>query len=222
MKLPTLPDFFDTIENLTLRFTSCQMRPESRGAMDRARGAQSAIFRVHRQALAEIHASKEVPQLAEDEKAVRAGLRRSALTLLTGLALVLLQFPFSFHHYLPENLARLGWLFERFSEYPLVVEVRHSSWSQKDFYSFLHEHGVGFCNIDQPVIGHSVEPGEVATSKNGYVRLHAGRRYDTAVAALTIRVRRAMNATTTFIPRRSWNRGRPESAMWPIIRTPRS
>jgi uncharacterized protein YecE (DUF72 family) len=117
----------------------------------------------------------EETTLAEDEKAVRAGF--DVLRGAERLGAVLLQFPFSFHHTL-ENLARLRWLFERFRDYPLVVEVRHSSWSRKDFYDFLHGHGVGFCNIDQPVIGHSVEPGEVATSKTGYVRFH-GRRYDT-------------------------------------------
>jgi uncharacterized protein YecE (DUF72 family) len=43
---------------------------------------------------------------------------------------------------------------------------------------FLHESGVGFCNIDQPVIGHSLEPSKETTAAVGYVRLH-GRRYDT-------------------------------------------
>ena len=65
-----------------------------------------------------------------------------------------------------------------FGDYPLVVEVRHASWVQPDFYSFLHERGVGICNIDQPLIGRSIKPGERATSKVGYVRLH-GRRADT-------------------------------------------
>ncbi len=41
----------------------------------------------------------------------------------------------------------------------------------------LHERGVGFCNIDQPVIGRSIKPSERATARVAYVRLH-GRRYD--------------------------------------------
>ena len=93
------------------------------------------------------------------------------------LGAVLLQFPFSFHN-TPENLARLGRILGRFREYPLVVEVRHSSWAQPEFYHFLHERHVGICNIDQPMIGRSIKPGERATSAVGYVRLH-GRRYDT-------------------------------------------
>src|SRR5262249_33899119 len=61
---------------------------------------------------------------------------------------------------------------------PLVVEVRHASWKTNVFFGLLRERGVGFCNLDQPVIGRSLEPTAIATSAIGYVRLH-GRRYDT-------------------------------------------
>jgi uncharacterized protein YecE (DUF72 family) len=111
----------------------------------------------------------------DDEKAVRAGFE--PLLSAGKLAAVLLQFPFSFHH-TPETLARLRHLIEMFRDYPLVVEVRHSSWAKPEFYELLQERGVGFCNIDQPIIGKSLKPMERATSPIGYVRLH-GRRYDT-------------------------------------------
>lgn len=111
----------------------------------------------------------------EDEKAVRAGF--DPLREGGRLGAVLLQFPFSFHN-TPDNLARLKQILDAFREYPLVVEVRHSTWSKKEFYQWLHERGVGFCNIDQPVIGRSLSPSEQATSPVGYIRLH-GRRYDT-------------------------------------------
>ena len=110
-----------------------------------------------------------------DEKAVREGF-----DLLMGaekLGAVLLQFPFSFHN-IPENRDYLQKLVERFREYPLAVEVRHATWNDKRFYEMLHEAGVGFCNIDQPVIGKSIKPSERTTALVGYVRLH-GRRYDT-------------------------------------------
>jgi uncharacterized protein YecE (DUF72 family) len=58
------------------------------------------------------------------------------------------------------------------------VEVRHATWNDQAFYAMLHERGVGFCNIDQPVIGLSLKPSERATARTAYVRLH-GRRYDT-------------------------------------------
>ena len=42
----------------------------------------------------------------------------------------------------------------------------------------MRAHHAGFCNIDQPVIGRSIQPTERSTGPVGYVRLH-GRRYDT-------------------------------------------
>ena len=111
---------------------------------------------------------------AEDERAVRAGF--DVLRGAAKLGAVLLQFPFSFHR-TEENVAYLGKLLKRFSDYPLVVEVRHATWNDKAFYAMLHERGVGFCNIDQPVIGRSMKPTERATACVAYVRLH-GRRYD--------------------------------------------
>ncbi len=112
---------------------------------------------------------------AEDVKIVRAGF--DVLRDADRLGAVLLQFPFSFHNTAP-NLARLNHLLDEFAVYPLVVEVRHASWAKKEFYELLHQRGVGFCNIDQPVIGRSIQPSERVTSPIGYVRLH-GRRYDT-------------------------------------------
>jgi uncharacterized protein YecE (DUF72 family) len=111
---------------------------------------------------------------AEDESSVRAGFE--VLRDAGKLGAVLLQFPFSFHRD-EENTAYLTKLLKRFPDYPLVVEVRHASWNDQAFYAMLHERGVGFCNIDQPVIGRSMKPSERATGQVAYVRLH-GRRYD--------------------------------------------
>ena len=89
-------------------------------------------------------------------------------------------FCFSFHFLFiapSENAGYLRQLLKRFGDYPLVVEVRHASWNEKSFYAMLHDRGVGFCNVDQPVIGRSMKPSERATARVGYVRLH-GRRYD--------------------------------------------
>jgi uncharacterized protein YecE (DUF72 family) len=111
----------------------------------------------------------------EDETLVREGF--APLVAAKKLGAVLLQFPFSFHH-TPETVAYLKQLLDRFADYPLVVEVRHSTWNDKEFFAMLHSRGVGFCNIDQPVIGRSMKPTERSTARVGYIRLH-GRRYDT-------------------------------------------
>jgi uncharacterized protein YecE (DUF72 family) len=117
----------------------------------------------------------ETGATAEDERAVRAGF--DLLRDAGKLGAVLFQFPYSFHN-TSENLVYLKELLERFADYPLVVEVRHASWNKKDFDALLRERQVGFCNIDQPVIGRSIKPSGRRTSQVGYVRLH-GRRYDT-------------------------------------------
>jgi uncharacterized protein YecE (DUF72 family) len=112
---------------------------------------------------------------AEDEKLVRAGF--DVLRDAGKLGAALLQFPFSFRR-TAETFAYLDVLLRRFADYPLVVEVRHATWNVPEVFELLRERGVGFCNIDQPVIGKSLEPSARATSPVGYVRLH-GRRYDT-------------------------------------------
>jgi uncharacterized protein YecE (DUF72 family) len=112
---------------------------------------------------------------SEDERLVRAGF--DVLRAAGKLGAVLLQFPFAFHR-TTETLARLSELLKRFADYPLVVEVRHASWQTPETFALLAECNAGFCNIDQPIIGKSIEPSSKTTSPIGYVRLH-GRRYDT-------------------------------------------
>jgi len=112
---------------------------------------------------------------SEDERAVRAGL--DVLQKAGKLGAVLLQFPFAFHRD-GETTAYLAALLKRFADYPLAVEVRHATWNDPEVLALLREHQAAFCNIDQPVIGRSLEPSAETTSSIAYIRLH-GRRYDT-------------------------------------------
>jgi uncharacterized protein YecE (DUF72 family) len=92
------------------------------------------------------------------------------------LGCLLVQFPWSFKR---DAASRewLGDLVTAFGDFPLAVEVRHSSWNVPEFYASLRERGVGAVNIDQPVFRHSIKPGAEVTSSVGYVRLH-GRNYE--------------------------------------------
>jgi uncharacterized protein YecE (DUF72 family) len=110
----------------------------------------------------------------DDEKICKRGLE--PLATAGRLGALLLQFPWSFRN-TKENHEYLSGLCVQFAEYPLVVEVRHSSWNQPEVFARLREQGVGFCNIDQPVIGNSIPPSEHVTTPVGYVRLH-GRNYE--------------------------------------------
>ena len=111
----------------------------------------------------------------DDDRAVREGF--DVLHGAGKLGAVLLQFPFSFHRG-EQTTAYLEALLDRFQNYPLAVEMRHASWNDAEILAILREHRVAFCNIDQPIIGRSIEPGAAVTAPTAYVRLH-GRRYDT-------------------------------------------
>ena len=91
------------------------------------------------------------------------------------LGAVLLQFPWSFRR-TEVNSEWLGDVVQAFSVYPLVLEVRHSSWLASDFLRGLEETGIGFVNIDQPLYHDSIGPTAHVTSHVGYVRVH-GRNY---------------------------------------------
>ena len=110
---------------------------------------------------------------AADEKQVREGM--DALRNAGKLGALLLQFPWSFKNTDDERLY-LTKLLERFREYPLALEVRHSSWNNAQIYEWLEELAVGICNVDQPLFAKSIKPAAVTTSQIGYVRLH-GRNY---------------------------------------------
>jgi len=88
----------------------------------------------------------------------------------------LLQFPWSFRDS-PESRGLLASLGRWFGDLPTAIELRHGSWLGASTETFLAERGLAFCNIDQPVIGASMPPTEVASdSRLAYIRLH-GRNY---------------------------------------------
>jgi len=165
-----LAEFFDTIE-INTSFYHPMRREVAAHWVDRVASNPRFLFT----AKLWQRFTHEEGATTEEEKLAREGF--DVLQMAGKLGAVLLQFPFSFHN-TRENLIRMGKLLHDFREYPLVVEVRHASWARPEFYAFLHERGAGICNIDQPVIGRSIQPGERTTSAVGYVRLH-GRRHDT-------------------------------------------
>jgi uncharacterized protein YecE (DUF72 family) len=92
------------------------------------------------------------------------------------LGALLAQFPWSFRR-TPENRTWLARMADCFAGYPLVVEVRHTSWDRPEVFEGLRERGIAFCNIDQPVIGDSIGPSAHVTAPLAYVRFH-GRNYE--------------------------------------------
>ncbi len=125
-------------------------------------------------AVVESTSAKTIRYADKDEDLARAGLDSIAEEGMLGA--LLMQFPISFKN-TDENRDHLELLIRQFREYPLAVEVRHSSWQNAGTLRYFCEKGVAFCNIDQPQLGQAVKPSDEVTSNIGYVRLH-GRRYD--------------------------------------------
>jgi uncharacterized protein YecE (DUF72 family) len=168
--LPYLAEYFDTIE-----INSSFYRPPTE-AMTRSwvrRVAHNPRFRFTAK-LYRKFTHERGTATSEDERLFKRGVE--SLWEAGRLGAILIQFPWSFKN-TPEARAYMRELIERFHEYPLVIEVRHSSWNVEDIYRFLAERGVGFCNIDQPLLHRSLPPTSRVTAAVGYVRLH-GRNYE--------------------------------------------
>jgi uncharacterized protein YecE (DUF72 family) len=165
-----LAEYFDTIE-INTSFYHPMQADHAAQWIERVAGNPQFLFT----AKLWKKFTHEYDATLSDEREARAGL--DILHGAKKLGALLLQFPFSFHRE-PGNITYLEKLLKRFASYPLVVEVRHASWNIPATFNLLREHNTGFCNIDQPIIGRSLEPSMAATAPVGYVRLH-GRRYDT-------------------------------------------
>ena len=167
--LAYLARFFDTIE-----INSSFYRPitlsTAKSWAKRVADAEDFMFaaKLHR-----VFTHERGKATEADEKAVREGL--DALRSEGKLGAVLIQFPWSFKN-TDDDRVYLMKLLERFKDYPLVLEVRHTSWNNAQIYEWLEDVGVGICNVDQPLFAKSIKPADLATSPIGYVRLH-GRNY---------------------------------------------
>lgn len=177
-----LARFFDAIEINTSFYG--HIRPEWGHLWCRRAAAVNAEFRftakLHRSfthsplAVTEPTSAVSIRPNDEDERLAREGLESIAGENMLGALLI--QFPASFKN-TSLNREYLEQLLRQFIEYPRVVEVRHESWDQPETIAEFMRHDIGFCNIDQPRLGRSLESTEHVTSTVGYVRLH-GRNYE--------------------------------------------
>ncbi len=167
--LEYLARFFDTIE-INSSFYRPPVPTTTKSWATRVAENKNFVFtaKLHR-----VFTHERGKATKKDEKEYRQGM--DVLAKAGKLGSVLLQFPWSFKN-TPDDRIYLGNLLEKFSDYPLVLEVRHASWNTPDVYEWLEERGVGICNIDQPIFKKSIRPQAFTTSPVGYVRLH-GRNY---------------------------------------------
>ena len=93
------------------------------------------------------------------------------------LGCILMQFPWAFR-YTEENRKHLIEVRRTFHEFPLVAEMRHSSWTHEEALGTLIDHNIGFVNIDQAPYTKATAPTSLLTSAIGYVRLHGRNPLD--------------------------------------------
>jgi uncharacterized protein YecE (DUF72 family) len=167
--LAYLAQFFDTIE-INSSFYGPPTSSTTRGWLNRVIHNPNFVFTAK---LHQVFTHSRGKATAADEKAFREGIE--PLYEAGKLGGLLLQFPWSFKNTDDDRLY-LTHLLDRFKDYPLIVEVRHSSWNTPQVLESFEERGVGVCNIDQPLFSKSIKPAALSTSSTGYVRLH-GRNY---------------------------------------------
>ena len=167
--LEYLSRFFDTIE-VNSSFYRPPTVSTTKSWASRVAGNKQFTFTAK---LTRVFTHERGKATKEDEKLFREGM--DVLAKAGQLGSVLLQFPWSFKNEGDERIY-LANVLDRFREYPLVVEVRHTSWNKAEIYEWFEDRGVGICNIDQPVFAKSIRPAALTTSRVGYVRLH-GRNY---------------------------------------------
>ncbi len=93
------------------------------------------------------------------------------------LGCLLMQFPWTFR-YTEENREHLIAVRRAFHEFPLVAEMRHSSWMHEEALGTLVDYHIGFVNIDQAAYTKAMPPASLLTSSIGYVRLHGRNPQD--------------------------------------------
>lgn len=167
--LAYLAKFFDTIE-INSSFYRPPTASTTKSWARRVAGNPDFTFtaKLHR-----VFTHERGKATAADRKDFHEGME--PLREAGKLGALLLQFPWSFKN-TDEERTYLERLIEQFKDYPLIVEVRHTSWNTPGIYEELEERGVGICNIDQPLFSRSIKPSALTTSPLGYVRLH-GRNY---------------------------------------------
>ena len=173
--LAYLAEFFDAVE---VNATFYRIPPPSSAASWVKRTAHRPDFRFTVKlpgTFTHTRIGEQDNDLDEEERRFR-----SAIAPLQGagrLGAVLAQFRQSFHARAPEKEA-LESVLERFTDLPIVVEVRHASWGDGETLDLLRGRGVSFCNIDQPRLPSTLGPTSFVTGAVAYIRLHGRNSAD--------------------------------------------
>jgi uncharacterized protein YecE (DUF72 family) len=109
---------------------------------------------------------------ASDVDRVRAGL--DPLAAAGKLGALLAQFPASFHD-TPASREYLAWVLRTFQDYPVSVELRHGTWSDRhgETRELLNAFGAAWTQIDEPKFRFSIRQNWLPNTEGfAYMRLH--------------------------------------------------
>ena len=95
----------------------------------------------------------------------------SPLIRASKLAVVLIQFPFSFH-YTAAARRHLALVCNEFRGIPVAVEFRNNEWQKESVYRGLENFDVAFVNVDVPALQGLPKIESVVTSSISYIRFH--------------------------------------------------
>lgn len=163
-RLASISRMFDTVEINT----SFYHIPPARLARGWAGRIRNPTFRF----TAKLHRSFTHEKVYPPASAITA-FREFLEPLREGdrLGALLVQFPWSTRHD-EETIRRMKRIFTDFRGVPLVVEVRHASFSDPAFHEFALDHGVTVAEIDQPAHHDALSSEGVPTAELAYMRFH--------------------------------------------------
>lgn len=87
------------------------------------------------------------------------------------ISALLMQFPWRFN-FTKKNFSFVDSLIDEFGDLKPAVEIRHGSWENDEFFSFLKKKKCAFVNIDEPTHYKFANDEAMVTSDVSYVRLH--------------------------------------------------
>ncbi len=93
------------------------------------------------------------------------------LTETNQLSTLLFQFPYSFHRS-QESLDYIFRIGEYFEQFPIMMEFRHAGWFTQSVYEMLKKNKIGICSVDAPRLKGLTNNVVLATTRQGYYRLH--------------------------------------------------
>ena len=159
---------------------------------------------------ADVHAAGETSPIPAISGADVDAFRQSIEPIASAgkLGALLAQFPPTFRHG-ADALGYLTWLLQAFSDYPVAIELRHRSWSdrEQEMLGLLRAHGAAWVQIDEPKFRFSIRQDRLPDA--GAPLLYAAARQERGAVVDARPSRRAVQlpllaqAKSTASPRRS-------------------